>query len=124
MDADWCYLCRIERSGVDPRAAWGLDVIDDDGDPLLRTGPMLPGQERFLRFLCEEFSEGFDDTLNQGEAAVIVASFLDEPTSQSQARTLAWLSEHTGIPADDGLSYGQARTEIRRLVAIRGLKSA
>ena len=24
MDADWCYLCRIERSGADPRVAWGL----------------------------------------------------------------------------------------------------
>jgi len=123
MDAEWCYLCRIERSGVDPHAAWGLDT-DDDRDPLLRTGLMLPGQERFLRFLCDEFAEGFDDTLNEGEAAIIVESFLDEPMSEVQARTLAWLSEHAGMPADDRLSYGQARTEIRRLVAIRGLKSA
>ena len=124
MDAEWCYLCRIERSGVDPHAAWGLDIVDDEGDPLLRTGPMLPGQERFLRFLCDEFAEGFDVTLNEGEAALVVESFLDEPMSREQTRTLSWLAEHAGAPIDEHLSYGEARTQIRRLVALRGLKSA
>jgi hypothetical protein len=124
MDADWCYLCRIERSGVDPRAAWGLDALDVDGDPLLRTGPMRPSQNGFLRFLCEEFAEGFDDTLTEGEAELVVESFLDEPMTEAQARTLAWLAEHAAAPVDDGLTYGQARTQIRRLVALRGLKSA
>src|SRR5436309_12196457 len=110
MNAEWCYLCRIERSAVDPRAAWGLDAIDEGADPLLRTGPMLPGQEQFLRFLCEEFAEGFDDTLTEGEAAIIVQSFLDEPMSQAQARTLAWLANPADAPVQDDLSYGQART--------------
>ena len=35
MDAEWCYLCRIERSGVDPHAAWGLDVTDDPTNGIL-----------------------------------------------------------------------------------------
>jgi hypothetical protein len=108
MDADWCYLCRIERSGVDPRAAWGLELQEWDGDPLLRTGPMQPSQSSFLRFLCDEFAEGFDGTLTEGEAAVVVESFLDEPMSDAQARTLAWLAEHAGAPVDEALTYGQA----------------
>ena len=124
MDIGWCYLCRLERSGVDPRTAWGLDVLDDEGDPLLRTGPMQPRQEGFLRFLCHEFATAFDDTLSEGEATLVVESFLDEPMSDEQARTLAWLATQAGVTVDEDLTYGQARTQIRRLVALRGLRSA
>jgi Protein of unknown function (DUF3072) len=124
MDVGWCYLCRIDRSGVDPRAAWGLDVLDDEDDPLQRTGPMQPSQEGFLRFLCQEFGEVFDDTLTEGEATLVVESFLDEPMSDAQGRTLAWLAEQAGATVDEDLTYGQARTQIRRLVALRGLRSA
>jgi Protein of unknown function (DUF3072) len=124
MDAGWCYLCRFERSGVDPRAGWGLDVLDDEGDPLLRTGPMRPSQEGFLRFLCDEFAEAFDDTLSEGEATLVVESFLDEPMTNAQARTLGWLAAQAGAAVEEDLTYGQARTQIRRLVALRGLRSA
>jgi hypothetical protein len=40
MEPAWCFLCRIERSGADPRIAWGLDARDDEGDPEDRPGPM------------------------------------------------------------------------------------
>lgn len=124
MEPLWCYLCRIEASGVDPIAAWGLDAIDDVEDPALYPGPMRPGQSAYLRFLCDEFHEVFDATLSEGQAAFVIESFLDEPMDESQARTLGWLGERAGSPAEDGLTYGQARTKIRRLVALRGLKSA
>ena len=44
--------------------------------------------------------------------------------TDSQARTLFFLSQVVGTEADTGLTYGQARAKIRSLVAIRGLKSA
>ena len=43
MEPAWCFLCRIERSGADPRIAWGLEARDDGGDPEDRPGPMTEG---------------------------------------------------------------------------------
>jgi hypothetical protein len=101
MEPAWCFLCRIERSGADPRTAWGLNAWEDVRDPEDRRGPMSIGQASYLRSLCEGFEETFDPSLADGESAIVVESFLDEPMTDSQART-----------------------KIRSLVAIRGLKSA
>jgi hypothetical protein len=125
MDRGWCYLCHVEAADVDPRAAWGLDVWDAPETPWeRRVAPMTPGQAGYLRFLCREFGEPFDDTLTEGEASVVVESFLDEPMSDRQARTLMWLCEKSGAPIASGLTYGEARGQIRKLVALRGLRSA
>jgi hypothetical protein len=124
MEPGWCFLCRIERSGADPRTAWGLNARDDVLDPDDRPGPMSLAQASYLRFLCEEFEEIFDPSLTDGQSAIVVASFLDEPMTNAQARTLFFLSQAVGMDADTGLTYGQARSKIRGLVAIRGLKSA
>jgi hypothetical protein len=124
MEQDWCYLCRIESSGTDPRAAWGLDTWDDEGDPEDRIGPMTPSRAGYLRFLCSEFGDTFDATLTDGESSIVLDSFLAEPMSESQARTLVFLSQLVGAEPEDDLTYGQARSKIRRLVAHRGLKSA
>jgi hypothetical protein len=85
---------------------------------------MTPMQAEYIRFLCEEFGEAFDSTLTEDEAAVVIEDFTREPMSESQARTLARLSERDGAEAPTDLTYGEARTEIRRLVALRGLHSA
>ncbi|HEX9299042.1 MAG TPA: hypothetical protein VF968_02820 [Actinomycetota bacterium] len=85
---------------------------------------MSIAQASYLRFLCEEFDEIFDPSLTDGESAIVVESFLDEPMTDSQARTLFFLSQVVGAEADTGLTYGQARSKIRSLVALRGLKSA
>jgi len=79
---------------------------------------------RYLRFLCDEFDVPFDDTLTEGEAAVVTISFLEEPMTESQARTLAWFADHAIGAAGGSLTYGEARRQIRRLVALRGLRSA
>jgi hypothetical protein len=124
MERDWCYLCRVESSGTDPRAAWGLDVWDDEGDPDDRIGPMSFARAGYLRFLCTEFDETFDPSLTDGESSIVLESFLSEPMSEHQARTLVFLSQLVGVEADGGLTYGEARSKIRRLVARRGLRSA
>jgi hypothetical protein len=124
MEQEWCYLCRIDGSGADPRAAWGLDAWDDEREPEDRTGPMSLARVGYLRFLCEEFGERFDPSLTDGESQLVLESFLEEPMSDSQARTLFFLSQLVGQEPATGLTYGQARSTIRRLVAIRGLKSA
>ena len=121
MDPAWCYLCRIERSGADPRVAWGLGSAGPDGDAPERPGPMTLGQASYLRFLCEEFDEPFDASLTGSEAAVVITSVLDEPITASQERTLEWLSRQVDEEAGSGLTYGQARSKIRALVARRGL---
>jgi hypothetical protein len=123
METAWCYRCRVETCGEEPRAAWGLDTVEHDDD-LALTGPMTADQAAELRFLCAEFGESFDPTLTEGEAATVVGTFLDEPMSASQAQTLAWLSERAGAEAPTDLTYGRARSQIRRLVALRGLRSA
>jgi hypothetical protein len=124
MEPDWCYLCRIGSSGTDPLAAWGLDGWDDEGDPEDRIGPMSRSRAGYLKFLCEEFGETFDPTLTDGESSIVLESFLAEPMSESQARTLFFLSQLVGAESETGLTYGEARSKIRRLVAHRGLKSA
>jgi hypothetical protein len=124
MEPDWCYLCRIESSGTDPRAAWGLDAWDDEGDPDDRIGPMSAPRAGYLRFLCSEFGDTFDATLTDGESSIVLDSFLAEPMSEPQARTLFFLSQLVGADVETELTYGQARSKIRRLVAHRGLKSA
>jgi len=124
MERDWCYLCRIDASGADPRIAWGLDAWDDEDDPEDRIGPMPPGRAAYLRFLCQEFGDTFDPTLNDGESSIVVESFLAEPMTDAQARTLVFLSQLVGAEPEPELTYGRARSTIRRLVAQRGLKSA
>src|SRR5262245_49237530 len=124
MERDWCYLCRIDASGVDPRAAWGLDVWDDEGEPEDRIGPMASSRAAYLGFLCEEFGETFDPTLNDGESSIVLESLLAEPMTEPQARTLFFLSQLTGSEPEGQLTYGEARSKIRRLVAHRGLRSA
>jgi len=124
MEPAWCFLCRIERSGADPGTAWGLKTRDDERDPENRRSAMSLRQASYLRFLCEEFEETFDASLTDAESAIVVESFLDEPMTDSQALTLFFLSQIVGTEAETGLTYGQARTKIRSLVAIRGLKSA
>jgi len=126
MDPAWCFLCRIDASGADPRVAWGLDAFDgpDSEEWERRTDPMTEAQAGHLRFLCSEFGEAFDDSLTEGEASVVIDSFLEEPMCDAQARTLARLCEREGTPLDRDQTYAQARTSIRRLVALRGLKSA
>lgn len=123
MDPGWCYPCRIEGSGVPAHAAWGLDTADHDPDPGL-AGPQCPDQEHELRFLCTEFGAEFDGALTEGEAAIVIRSFLDEAPTDHQARTLAWLCERMGSPLETGLTYGKARSAIRRFIAVRGLRSA
>jgi Protein of unknown function (DUF3072) len=124
MDTAWCYLCRIERSSADPRVAWGLGSSAPEEGTLDDRAPMTLGQANYLRSLCEEFEEPFDPGLRAGEAAIVIESFLDEPMTGSQERTLEWLSEQAGEDAPVGLTYGQARSKIRVLVARRGLRSA
>jgi hypothetical protein len=124
MDETWCYLCRIDGSGLPSTAAWGLDVQDDTEGTPLRTGPMTRAQRQYLRFLCHEFSCEFDPYLTQDEAGLVIESFLADPMSSDQSKTLVELSQRAGVPMDADLTYGAARTKIRRLVAMRGLKSA
>lgn len=96
-------------------------------DDALKAGsmdPMTRSQGAYLRFLCDEFGYEFDPALSSGDAALVIESFMGEPPTDSQVRTLAWLCERAGVDVEDGLSYGQMGTKIRRLVALRGLKSA
>jgi len=123
MDPTWCYRCRLEASEEDPRAIWGLETAEHDAD-LASAGPMTRDQAAELRFLCGEFGETFDASLTEGEAAIVVGTFLDEPMSDPQRRTLTWLSERASAEPPGSLTYGQARSAIRRLVALRGLRSA
>jgi len=125
METEWCYLCRIDASGVDPRAAWGLDAWDEDEiDPEDRIGPMTSARAGYLRFLCEEFEETFDPSLTDGESSIVLDSFLSEPMTDAQARTLFFLGQLIGTDPETDLTYGQARSKIRTLVAHRGLRSA
>ena len=122
MDAAWCYLCRIDRSGIDPQILWGI-TDEELGDEAHDEGPMVPELEGYLRFLCEELDLRFDPTFTQGEAARVIPSLLTDPATDSQQRTLAALGERVGdVP--DVTSYGDARSKIRRLIALRGLRTA
>jgi hypothetical protein len=125
MDSVWCYLCRVETRAEDPRSAWGLSDWSDEELDLWEdaTGPMPPEQAAYLRFLCEEFKVGFDPTFTEGEAALVIDSFLKEAPSASQMRTLDTLARRTGEELGVGLSYATARAAIRRLVALQGLRA-
>ena len=122
MDAAWCYLCRIDGYGVESQVLWG--ILDDElADEARDRGPMVPELEGYLRFLCEELDLRFDPTFTQGEAARVIPSLLTDPASDSQERTLATLGE----PIAEGaavITYGDARSKIRRLIALRGLRTA
>ncbi len=124
MDTAWCYLCRVEGSGVAAQVAWGLEDPDWIDDPALFPGPMDPSRAAYLRFLCGEHAEGFDDTLTEGESVLLVESYLGERMTASQLATLRALAAHASAPVDEHLTYGQARLAIRRLVALRGMRSA
>jgi hypothetical protein len=126
LDPGWCYLCRIDGAGVEPHVAWGLEDWDpeqlDTWDRAI--GPMTAVQAAYLQFLCTEFGLPFDGTLTQGEVALVVDSFGDEPMSEAQALTLEQLAARAGAPMPEGLTYGEARVQIRRLVALQGLRAA
>jgi hypothetical protein len=75
----------------------------------------------YLRFFCDEFNFGYDPTFTQQEAAVVIGGFLVDAASDSQRRTIAALA---GSEETVELTYAEARTKIRRMVALRGLRSA
>jgi hypothetical protein len=124
MDPAWCYLCRVDGFGVDPRLLWGIAVDDELEDRRSSEAPMSLELHGYLRFLGEEFGEAFDPTLSEGESAIVIGSYLSEPATEPQRTTLAWLAERCGIAVEEGLSYGVARMKIRRMVAMRGLRSS
>jgi len=121
MDAAWCYLCRVDNEGTDPHVLWGL-AFDDDLE-LLETSPdpMTPEMAVYLRFLCEELTMRYDDTFTHGEAAMVIQGLLTDPATDAQRRTITALG---GDGATASLSYGEARTMVRRMIALRGLRSA
>jgi uncharacterized protein (DUF2336 family) len=122
MDTAWCYLCRVDHGGTDAQVLWGL-AFDDDLELLeTSTDPMSDEMSGYLRFLCDELRMRYDDTFTQGEAAMVIQGLLTDPTTMSQRQTIAALAGET--TADETLSYGQARMKIRRMVALRGLRSA
>ncbi len=121
LDPAWCYLCHVDGYGVDAQVLWGL-ALDEDLDELARRpGPMGEDLAGYLRFFCEEFRFGFDETFTQPEAATVISGFLADGATASQRRTISSLG---GTPADDDLSYAEARTKIRRMIALRGLRTA
>jgi hypothetical protein len=122
MDPAWCYLCRIDGFGLDPQILWGIND-DELADEAHDDGPMVAEVEGYLRFLCEELDLRFDPTFKQGEAARVIPSLLTDPATDGQQRTLAFLGQ-TAVDTARVTSYGEARSKIRRLVALRGLRTA
>jgi hypothetical protein len=120
MEPGWCYLCRVEDCGVDPQIVWGIALDEDLPELRFAPGPMTPDVAAYMRFLCEELALQFDPTFTQREAAMVLQSFLTDPATPDQVRTL----EHLGEMEPIALTYGAARSKIRRLVALRGLRSA
>jgi hypothetical protein len=121
MDVAWCYLCRVDNEETDPHVLWGL-AFDDDLELLeTSTDTMTPEMSGYLRFLCDELHMRYDDTFTHGEAAMVIQGLLTDPATESQRLTLKALD---GDGADDTLSYGRACTNIRRMIALRGLRSA
>jgi hypothetical protein len=119
MDPAWCYICRVEKGGRHGRAAWGLDIhIEDERGWEEKDAPMTQEQTDYLRFLCEEFGLALEAGLTEGEADLLIQSFLDEPMTDSQRRTLDRLG---AVYADrsQGVTYGWARGRIRSLYAAR-----
>ncbi len=124
MDPSWCYLCVVDDFGVDTQVLWGVALDEDLADLERSKGPMTVDMAGYLRFLCEEFGLFFDPTFTQGEAAMVIRSFFVEPATASQQRTLSHLEGRAGDEGAADLTYGAARLKIRRLVALRGLRSA
>lgn len=123
MESAWCYLCHVDGYGVDPQIPWGL-ALDDDLDDLQRSAaPMDEALSAYLRFFCDEFGFGYDETFTTQEAAVVIDGFLADGPTETQRRTIAALADQ-GAADDPDLTYGTARTMIRRMVALRGLRSA
>ena len=120
MDPTWCYLCRVEGVDVDPQILWGIALDEGLADLQAEHGPMTPDVAGYMRFLCEEMDLHFDPTFTQHEAALVIGSFLEDPATASQVQTL----EHLGWTDTDDLRYGEARSKIRRQIALRGLRSA
>lgn len=121
MDAAWCYLCHVDGYGVDPQVLWGL-ALDDDLEELAdRPGPMSEDLAGYLRFFCEEFNFGYDETFTQQEAATVIAGFLADVPTQRQRQTIAALDGSANV---EDMTYAEARTKIRRMIALRGLRSA
>jgi hypothetical protein len=111
----------VDSSGVDPQVLWGL-VYDDDLEELCeRSGPMEPDLAGYLRFFCAEFNFGFDETFTTAEAATVIEGFLADAPTERQRRTIAALDRSADV---DAMTYAEARTKIRRAVALRGLRSA
>jgi len=124
MDRDWCYLCRVEGGGAGSSTLWGLDTLGEPAAPVeFRTGPMGETQADYLRFLCEEFGYGFEPDLTEGEADLLMESFLEEPMTERQRLTLGALCQVVGAPLETDLSYGEARGKVRRLFALRALRT-
>ena len=122
LEAAWCYLCRIDQFGVDPQILWGIALDDDLAALAGADGPMTPDVAGYFRFLCDEFEFGYDSTFTQHEAAVVIESFLGDGATTSQLRTIGALSGEAA--ATPSLTYGEARTRVRRAIALRGLRSA
>lgn len=120
MEPTWCYPCRIDAAEGDPQILWGIGLDEDLAALQAMPGPMTPDVVAYMRFLCEEMTLHFDPTFSQHEAALVIESFLKDPATASQTQTL----EALGAPETDGLTYGDARTKIRRQIALRGLRSA
>jgi hypothetical protein len=122
MDAALCYLCRVDHGETDAHVLWGL-AFDDDLELLeTSTDPMSDDMSGYLRFLCDELHMRYDDTFTQGESAMVIQGLLTDPATTSQRQTVAALAGESST--DEALTYGQARTKIRRMVALRGLRSA
>jgi len=120
MEPAWCYPCRVDAAEVDPQILWGIGLDEDLAALQTQHGPMTPDVAGYLRFLCEELNLHFDPTFRQHEAALVIESFLADPATAGQVQTLDAL----GVSEASGLSYAEARTKIRRQIALRGLRSA
>jgi hypothetical protein len=121
LDAAWCYLCHVDGYGVDPQVLWGL-ALDDELEALSESSePMDEDLAGYLRFFCDEFNFGYDETFTTGEAATVIWGFLIDGPTARQRQTVAALDGTANV---DGMTYAEARTKIRRAIALRGLRSA
>jgi hypothetical protein len=121
LDTAWCYLCHVDGYGVDPQVLWGL-ALDDDLEAMSeRRDPMSEDLAGYLRFFCDEFNFGFDETFSTGEAATVIWGFLVDAPTERQRLTIEALDGGAHV---DRMTYAEARTKIRRAIALRGLRSA
>ena len=88
----------------------GSSIVQDRSnfDDLVRH----QGQIRFSAHLAYRLLDRIDAALGS------------TPSSSTQAyRTLSWLCHSAGLPFDPNLTHGDARNTIRRMVALRALRS-